>query len=113
MPSAHQSFKYLYGNAFRAPNVYELNDFYFGDGVSDAAAGIDRHARTRVGALHRRLAAHVGLGLLVQGRRADHADGDRRPGGFLGVTYVNQGEVRAKGLELEAQMRLWRGAEGT
>ena len=34
------------------------------------------------------------------------------PSAFLGVTYVNQGEVRAKGLELEAQMRLWRGAEG-
>ncbi len=34
------------------------------------------------------------------------------PAAFLGVTYVNEGEVRAKGLELEAQMRLWRGAEG-
>ena len=34
------------------------------------------------------------------------------PNAFLGVTYVNEGEVRAKGLEFEAQMRLWRGAEG-
>ena len=34
------------------------------------------------------------------------------PDAFLGVTYVNEGEVRAKGLEFEAQMRLWRGAEG-
>ena len=33
------------------------------------------------------------------------------PAAFLGVTYVNEGEVRAKGLELEAQMRLWRGAK--
>ena len=35
------------------------------------------------------------------------------PDAFLGVTYVNEGEVRAKGLELEAQMRLWRGAGGS
>jgi len=34
------------------------------------------------------------------------------PDAFLGVTYVNEGEVRAKGLEFEAQMRLWHGAEG-
>ena len=34
MPSSHQSFKYLYGNAFRAPNMYERNDFYFGAGVA-------------------------------------------------------------------------------
>jgi outer membrane cobalamin receptor len=30
MPSPSQSFKYLFGSAFRAPNAYELNTFYFG-----------------------------------------------------------------------------------
>ena len=30
MPSHSQSFKYLFGSAFRAPNAYELNSFYFG-----------------------------------------------------------------------------------
>ena len=30
MPSSSQSFKYLFGSAFRAPNAYELNAFYFG-----------------------------------------------------------------------------------
>ena len=112
MPSAHQSFKYLYGNAFRAPNMYERIGYYFGPASHLAAARVDRHSRARVGAVHRRLAADVGVGLLVQGRTPDHADRHDDPDAFLGVTYVNEGEVRAKGLELEAQMRLWRGAEG-
>jgi iron complex outermembrane receptor protein len=38
--------------------------------------------------------------------------GSNDPSAVFGVTYVNEGEVRAKGLELEAQMRLWGDAEG-
>src|SRR5581483_4270 len=34
MPSPTQSFKYLFGRAFRAPNEYERNAFYFGDGTT-------------------------------------------------------------------------------
>ena len=34
LPSSTQSFKYLYGSAFRAPNENELNAVYFGDQVS-------------------------------------------------------------------------------
>ena len=33
LPSSTQSFKYLYGNAFRAPNENELNTVYFGKQV--------------------------------------------------------------------------------
>ena len=44
LPSATQSFKYLYGNAFRAPNEYELNAFYFGDRVNTLRPeSIDTH----------------------------------------------------------------------
>ena len=44
MPSAHQSFKYLYGSAFRAPNMYERIEYYFGSGVNDLRPeSIDTH----------------------------------------------------------------------
>ena len=35
IPSSNQSFKYLYGRAFRAPNEYERNAFYFGAGTQN------------------------------------------------------------------------------
>jgi iron complex outermembrane receptor protein len=109
MPSASQSFKYLYGQAFRAPNAYERNDFYFGDQVSALTPeSIDTHEfvweqyasdwlRTSVSTYWYKADRLISL-------MAD-------PSAFLGVTYVNQGKVRAKGLELEGQMRLWKGAE--
>ena len=34
MPSSNQSFKYLYGRAFRAPTEYERSAFYFGAGTA-------------------------------------------------------------------------------
>ena len=44
LPSSMQSFKYLYGNAFRAPNAYELNTFYFGERVTSLRPeSIDTH----------------------------------------------------------------------
>jgi iron complex outermembrane receptor protein len=109
MPSALQSFKYLYGRAFRAPNTYERNDFYFGDRVTTLQPeSIDTHEvvweryagdwlRTSVSSYWYKADRLISL------------TGD--PSAFLGVSYINEGEVRAKGLELEAQMRLWRGAE--
>ena len=112
MPSAHQSFKYLYGNAFRTPNMYERIEYYFGSGVNDLRPeSIDTHEvvwerytadwlRTSVSGYWYKAENLITL------RATDD------PGAFLGVTYVNEGEVRAKGLELEGQMRLWRGAEG-
>jgi iron complex outermembrane receptor protein len=112
MPSAHQSFKYLYGNAFRAPNIYERTEFLFGPGVAELRPeSIDTHEFV----WERYTADWLRTSVSTYWYKADRlitltttAD----PGAFLGVTYVNEGEVRAKGLELEAQMRLWRGAEG-
>jgi outer membrane receptor for ferrienterochelin and colicins len=109
MPSSTQSFKYLYGGAFRAPNAYELNSFYFGDEVENLRPeSIDTHEfvwerypndwlRTSVSTYWYnadRLITQIGA-----------------PSTFLGLTFVNQGQVRAKGLELEAQMGLKRGTQ--
>ena len=44
LPSSTQSLKYLYGSAFRAPNEYELNTFYFGERVNTLRPeSIDTH----------------------------------------------------------------------
>lgn len=104
MPSALQSFKYLFGSAFRAPNAYELNTFYFGEGVlALRPESIDTHEivwerytndwlRTSASAYWYKADRLISLAV--------------DPSAFLGISYVNQGAVRAKGIELEAQMRL-------
>jgi outer membrane receptor for ferrienterochelin and colicins len=104
LPSSTQSVKYLYGSAFRAPNAIELNDVYFGAGVENLRPeSIDTHElvweryandwlRTSVSTYWYKAKQMV---ILVPDEAA-----------FLGLTFVNQGEVQAKGLELEAQMRL-------
>ena len=110
MPSAGQSFKYLYGQAFRAPNTYELNAVYFGQATADLRPEtIGTHElvweqytrdwlRTSVSTYW-----YQGDGLITL-----IAD----PPTFTGTTYINGGHVRAKGLELEAQMRLGAGVSG-
>jgi iron complex outermembrane receptor protein len=104
LPSSIQSVKYLYGSAFRAPNSVELNDVFFGANVDKLRPeSIDTHElvweryandwlRTSVSAYWYEAKRLI---ILVPDEEA-----------FLELTFVNQGEVRAKGLELEAQMRL-------
>jgi iron complex outermembrane receptor protein len=108
MPSSSESFKYLFGSAFRAPNAYELNTFYFG-APNLLPESIDTHElvwerytnnwlRTSVSTYWYKADRLITLTL--------------DPSTFLGVTYVNEGRVRAKGLELEAQMRIRGGVQG-
>ncbi|HEU4690622.1 MAG TPA: TonB-dependent receptor [Vicinamibacterales bacterium] len=112
MPSAHQSFKYLYGNAFRAPNIYEKTEFYFGPDVATLGPeSIDTHEVV----WERYTGDWLRTSVSSYWYKADNLitlKPTDDPSAFLGVTYVNEGEVRAKGLEFEAQMRLWRGADG-
>ena len=109
-PTSNQSIKYLYGRAFRAPNEFESNVFTFGADVGKLRPEfIDTHEvvwerytndwlRTAVSAYWYN--ADDLITLVVD------------PATILGATYVNEGHVRAKGLELEAQMRLRAGLEG-
>ncbi|HTV00823.1 MAG TPA: TonB-dependent receptor [Luteitalea sp.] len=107
MPSPRQSYKYLYGSAFRAPNAYELNTKFFGESVVDLRPEtIDTHEVV----WERFTGDWLRTSLSGYWYRADRlitlaADDST----FLGATYVNEGEVRARGLEFEAQARLWRG----
>jgi iron complex outermembrane receptor protein len=104
LPSSAQSFKYLYGGAFRAPNFYEQNDFYFGDRVHALQPeAIDTHEFVWERYFNDRLRTAVSTYWYKADRLITTALDDTS---FLGGTYVNQGEVRAKGLEVEAQVRL-------
>jgi iron complex outermembrane receptor protein len=110
-PSPSQSFKYLYGRAFRAPNEFELNAFQFGDGVLALQPETvvthevvwERYThdwlRTSVSAYRYRAEQLITL-------VADDS-------AFLGTTFINTGRVVARGLEAEAQMRLPHGIQAT
>jgi iron complex outermembrane receptor protein len=110
IPSSNQSFKYLYGRAFRAPNLFELNTFYYGpDVVNLTPESIDTHElvweryandwlRTSVSSYW-----YKADSLITLTPDASAA---------LGNTFVNEGHVRASGVELEAQMRVGARAQG-
>lgn len=108
MPSSTQSFKYLFGQAFRAPNEYELNAFYFGQEAARLRPeSIDTHELVWERYTNDWLRTSVSGYWYRADRLITLVPGSD---GFFGVTYVNEGEVRARGLELEAQMRLPAGA---
>jgi outer membrane receptor for ferrienterochelin and colicins len=91
MPSAHQSFKYLYGNAFRAPNMYEQIDYYFGPGVASLQPeSIDTHEFV----WERYTADWLRTSVSTYWYKAQNLitlTATNDPGAFLGVTSVNEG----------------------
>ncbi|MEO7271111.1 MAG: TonB-dependent receptor, partial [Vicinamibacterales bacterium] len=103
-PSPDQSIKYLYGRAFRAPNQWELNTFYFGASVESLRPeAIDTHELVWERYLNDWFRTSVS-GYWYKADRLITLVPDTAA--VLQATFVNQGQVRAKGLELEAQMRL-------
>lgn len=104
LPSSTQSFKYLYGSAFRAPNENELNAIYFGERVSSLRPeSINTHEVVWENYVNDRLRTSVSTYWYSANRLITPTLDDSA---LLGVSFVNQGQVRAKGLELEAQLRL-------
>jgi iron complex outermembrane receptor protein len=104
LPSADQSFKYLFGRAFRAPNAYERTTFYFGDTVERLQPeSIDTHElvweRYFNDALRTSVSAYWYKAERLLTLVADDA-------AVLGGRYVNAGEVQASGFELEGQLRI-------
>jgi outer membrane receptor for ferrienterochelin and colicins len=110
MPSSSQSFKYLYGGAFRAPNAYERNTFYFGDSIERLRP---ESIATHEFVWERYTNDWLRTSVSTYWYHADNlitliAD----PSTFFGTTFVNEGRVDATGIELEAQMRLKAGLQG-
>jgi outer membrane receptor for ferrienterochelin and colicins len=104
LPSSMQSVKYLYGSAFRSPNAYESNSDFFGEGVNDLRPeSIDTHELVWERYLNDWVRTSVSAYWYKAERLIAQVPDDSA---LLGVTFVNQGSVRAKGLELEAQVRL-------
>ena len=106
LPSATQSLKYLFGSAFRAPNEYELNTVYFGDQVNTLRPeSIDTHELVWERYINDRVRTSVST-YWYKADRLITAMTTLDESALLGVSFINQGQVRAKGLELEAQMRV-------
>lgn len=109
MPSANQSFKYLYGRAFRAPNAYEL--YFYDDATSylrPESIGthelvweqyIGERLRTSVSAYAYKASQLIALDVV------DSAMGLNQLG------FFNDGTIRAKGVEAEAEVRSKRGIQ--
>jgi len=103
LPSANQSFKYLYGRAFRAPNAYEL--YYY----SDASAylrpeSIGTHEVVWEQYLGERVRTSVSAYRYIASRliTLDLIDSTSHDDKF---GFFNGGTVRAKGVEGEIEIR--------
>jgi outer membrane receptor for ferrienterochelin and colicins len=103
LPSANQSFKYLYGRAFRAPNAYEL--YYFSDATAYLRPeSIGTHEVVWEQYLGERLRTSVSAYHYIASQLTtlDLIDPDSRSDKF---GFFNGGTVRAKGLEGEIEVR--------
>ena len=104
LPSSSQSVKYLFGRAFRAPSAYELNESFFGVNVRNLEPEtIDTHELVWERYVNDWLRTAVSS-YWYKAERLITLVGDDNT--YLLTSFINQGEVRAKGLELEAQMRI-------
>jgi iron complex outermembrane receptor protein len=104
IPSPNQSFKYLYGRAFRAPNAYERT---LRRRHVVSAAGIDRHPRDRLGAFGERLRTSVSAYRYLASQLITF---DLVTPNALVDTFAfrNDGTVRARGVEGEVEVRAQR-----
>jgi outer membrane receptor protein involved in Fe transport len=108
--SPNQSFKYLYGNAFRAPNAYELE--YHTAGVSNielSPESIDTHEIV----WERYTGEWLRTSASTYWYNADRLITLRDdPTTFDGLSFSNVGRATAEGVELEGEIRLKNGAHG-
>ena len=107
-PSPAQAFKYLYGQAFRAPNAYELA--YYSGGIRDVSLRPETIATHEVvweQYLGKSLRTSVSAYTSNADRLISLVTDDA---GALAV--VNDDDIRAQGLEVETEVRLKGGIQG-
>jgi iron complex outermembrane receptor protein len=100
-PSPTRAFKYLYGSAFRAPNAYELTFFSFGERNTEL--------RPETITTHELVwEQYVGkwLRTSISGYTSDADRLITLTGDTDLLTFVNEGAVRAQGLEFESELQL-------
>ena len=105
-PSARQSFKYLYGTAFRAPNAYELD--YFSAGVRNETLRpetMTSHEIVWEGYTRKWLRTSASV---YRNRVAQLITLVEDPTTELNLIWANHGQVRGEGLELEGEWRFKR-----
>jgi iron complex outermembrane receptor protein len=104
VPSANQSFKYLYGKAFRAPNAYELDYYPLTNGYLEPET-VDTHEIVWEQYVGESLRTSTSTYFYKASRLITLVAYD--PSGSIdGLGFTNQGTVDARGLELEAEVRL-------
>jgi iron complex outermembrane receptor protein len=112
--SPNQAFKVLYGRAFRAPNAYEL-DYYSHQQRNETL----RPERVRTTELvweryqGRALRTSVSAYWNDIDQLISLVDNPNATGDFDTLLFKNEGHVTARGLELEAEVRLASGVQGT
>jgi len=110
MPSPNHSLKYLYGKAFRAPNVYELY-YYRDESASLQPESIGTHEWVWEAYFGERLRTVVSTYRYKAMQLLDYGVLDVAPGADAEEGFSNSGTIRAAGLELESEIRLKRGAQ--
>ena len=112
--SPNQAFKVLYGRAFRAPNAYELD--YFSHDQRNETLRPERVRTTEL--VWERYQGHW-LRTSVSGYWNDFdqlislVSNPDATGDFDTLLFKNEGHVTARGLEVEAEVRLKRGVQGS
>ena len=114
-PSSGLSFKYLYGEAFRAPNAYEL--YYYGTTPPNLQPEFVRTHEVvweqYVGEWLRASASayHYAASQLITFQSLESGTADPSTGWQFG--FVNDGAINANGLELEAEVRTRHGLQAS
>jgi iron complex outermembrane receptor protein len=110
MPSANQSFKYLYGRAFRAPNAYEL--YFYRDATSFLRPeSIGTHEVVWEQYVGERLRTSVSVYHYTASQLITFNIVDPDAGFIDAYGFANDGTVRAKGVEGEMEVRSKRGIQ--